>query len=190
MTAAKSSTLKNTKLNILSTDSTDQIINDMVSLAPSSSFFVPNVVVDGRRGSPATSFRSVRPASFISASFASTVERPPGCHIASTSSLYEVLGIRMEATCKEIKSAYRRLARVVHPDVVVANGRRGQASADDFLKIHEAYSTLSDPDKRADYDRRLLERQWQANSRFQMSSASRSGFYSTTPRTWETDQCW
>ncbi|EXC01000.1 Chaperone protein dnaJ 11 [Morus notabilis] len=162
----------------------------MISLTSSSSFFGPNVVVEGRRNPQYPSFRSVRPLT-ISASCASTVERP-GSHIATgTSSLYEVLGIRMEATCLEIKTAYRRLARVVHPDVVVARGQRGQASADEFLKIHEAYSTLSDPEKRADYDRRLFERQWQANSRFTMSSSSsNSGFSSFRPRKWETDQCW
>ncbi|PON70713.1 Terminal organelle assembly protein [Parasponia andersonii] len=116
----------------------------------------------------------------VSASRASTVERA-GSRIASTSSLYEVLGIRMGATCQEIKTAYRRLARVVHPDVAVANGQRGgQASADEFMKIHEAYSTLSDPDRRADYDRRLFGQQW----------AATSGFSGGRPRTWETDQCW
>ena len=85
----------------------------------------------------------------------------------------------MEATCQEIKTAYRRLAKEVHPDVAVANGQRGQQakSGEEFMKIHEAYSTLSDPDRRADYDRRLFRRQWPVSSGF-------SG------RTWETDQCW
>ncbi|KAL5557556.1 hypothetical protein UlMin_039792 [Ulmus minor] len=99
---------------------------------------------------------------------------------ASRSSLYEILGIPAGASCQEIKAAYRRLARVCHPDVAAID--RKNSSADDFMKIHAAYSTLSDPEKRADYDRKLLRRHrpLTTNSRF-------SGY---TSRNWETDQCW
>lgn len=144
----------------------------MISTA---SFHPPKFVVDGRHSS--ISRIRFRPMN-VSASCTSTAQRR-GSHIASTSSLYDVLGIRMEATCQEIKTAYRRLAKEVHPDVAVANGQRGQQakSGEEFMKIHEAYSTLSDPDRRADYDRRLFRRRWPVSSGF-------SG------RTWETDQCW
>ncbi|KAJ9542371.1 hypothetical protein OSB04_028877 [Centaurea solstitialis] len=95
------------------------------------------------------------------------------------SSLYEVLGIRIGADAKEVKAAYRRLARVLHPDVV----GNGDSSADEFMKVHCAYATLTDPEKRADYDRSLVQR------RAGVSSAVRSGGGYRSQR-WETDQCW
>ncbi|KAJ0678081.1 putative DnaJ domain, Chaperone J-domain superfamily [Helianthus annuus] len=96
---------------------------------------------------------------------------------ARPSSLYEVLGIQIGADTMEIKSAYRRLARVVHPDV-----GNMDSSTDEFIKVHSAYATLSDPGKRADYDRSLFVRQEVAGR--SSSSAGYSG------RRWETDQCW
>jgi hypothetical protein len=100
--------------------------------------------------------------------------------ICSPSSLYEILGISAGASVQEIKSAYRRLARVCHPDVAAID--RKNSSADDFMKIHSAYSTLSDPEKRANYDRSLFRRQQRP-----LSTMMSSGYSS---RKWETDQCW
>ncbi|CDP07388.1 unnamed protein product [Coffea canephora] len=112
-------------------------------------------------------------------------------HIAPQTSLYEVLGIPMGATCQEIKVAYRRLARVLHPDVASShNTTRGSqdtsAAADEFMRVHKAYTTLSDPEKRADYDRTLFRLRRPA---YVLSATNRgSGYYAR--RTWETDQCW
>ncbi|GMI88086.1 DnaJ11, DNA J protein C23 [Hibiscus trionum] len=102
----------------------------------------------------------------------------------ASSTLYDVLGIPTTADGTEIKAAYRRLARTCHPDVV--SMKKKEMSANLFMKIHAAYSTLSDPDKRADYDRDLYGR----NSN-PFRSAAASGFpgYSIR-RNWETDQCW
>ena len=99
----------------------------------------------------------------------------------AASSLYEILGIPTAATCQEIKAAYRRLARVCHPDV--ATTTRKDSSADEFMKIHAAYSTLSDPAKRADFDRRLLRCHGRPLTVV-------SGFSGYPRRNWETDQCW
>ncbi|KAB1199456.1 Chaperone protein dnaJ 11, chloroplastic [Morella rubra] len=96
-------------------------------------------------------------------------------------SLYEILGIPTGATGQEIKAAYRRLARTCHPDVVAATDRKN-SSAGEFIRIHSAYSTLSDPEKRADYDRQLFGRYRP------LTAASRFSGY--TRRNWETDQCW
>ncbi len=61
---------------------------------------------------------------------------------------YEVLGISREASEQEIKSAYRKLALKFHPDK-----NPGDKSAEEkFKEAAEAYSVLSDPDKRARYD--------------------------------------
>nr|GEX90187.1 hypothetical protein [Tanacetum cinerariifolium] len=121
--------------------------------------------------------------STISAAYA-TAERTSSTETllrsSSSSSLYDVLGVRMGADTREVKAAYRKLARVLHPDV-----GSGDSSADEFIKVHSAYSTLSDPEKRADYDRTLFQRRVVRCSSPLRSSAS--GYKS---RRWETDQCW
>lgn len=61
---------------------------------------------------------------------------------------YEILGVPRTASADEIKSAFRKLARQYHPDV------SKEADAEEkFKEINEAYSVLSDPEKRARYDR-------------------------------------
>lgn len=62
---------------------------------------------------------------------------------------YEALGLNRNAGPDEIKKAYRRLAREYHPD---ANPGDKEAEAK-FKEIKEAYDVLSDPNKRAHYDR-------------------------------------
>ncbi|HSI74212.1 MAG TPA: J domain-containing protein [Fimbriimonas sp.] len=62
---------------------------------------------------------------------------------------YEVLGLAREASADEIKSAYRRLARRYHPDV----NPDDPSAEDKFKEVGEAYSILSDPDRRARFDR-------------------------------------
>ncbi|XP_008775970.1 chaperone protein dnaJ 11, chloroplastic [Phoenix dactylifera] len=86
-------------------------------------------------------------------------------------SLYEVLRVKETASAVEIKAAYRSMAKRFHPDVAPAAGGA------DFLEIHRAYKTLSDPTARARYD----------------ISIGRLGFPAAGPlrsRRWETDQCW
>ena len=61
---------------------------------------------------------------------------------------YDVLGVGRSAGQDEIKSAYRKLARTLHPDV-----NPGDASAEDkFKEVAEAYEVLSDTKKRGRYD--------------------------------------
>ncbi len=61
---------------------------------------------------------------------------------------YKVLGVAKSATEKEIKAAYRKLARKHHPDM-----NQGNAKAEArFKEIGEAYEVLSDPEKRTRYD--------------------------------------
>lgn len=63
--------------------------------------------------------------------------------------LYEILGVSRQATPDEIKKAYRRMARQHHPD---ANPDDASAEAR-FKEIATAYEVLSDPQRRAQYDR-------------------------------------
>jgi len=73
---------------------------------------------------------------------------------------YQILGIKRDATEKEIKQAYRRLARKHHPDL-----NPGDKSAEArFKEINAAYEVLSDPEKRKKYDQ--FGDQWQYAEQF------------------------
>jgi molecular chaperone DnaJ len=62
---------------------------------------------------------------------------------------YDILGVARDASDSDLKKAYRKLALQHHPD-----RNQGQADAEEkFKQAAEAYSVLSDPDKRARYDR-------------------------------------
>lgn len=61
---------------------------------------------------------------------------------------YEVLGVEQDATPEQIKKAYRRQAMKVHPDVA-----QTEDAAEKFKDLSEAYEVLSDPNKRAVFDR-------------------------------------
>ena len=64
---------------------------------------------------------------------------------------YEILGVHQDADPGEIKRAYRAAAKRRHPDI-------SSESGENFKELQEAYETLSDPVRRADYDRELLGR--------------------------------
>jgi len=68
--------------------------------------------------------------------------------MAGKKDYYEVLGVDRKAGDDEIKKAYRKLAIKYHPD----KNNNDPASAEKFKEINEAYSTLSDADKRRSYD--------------------------------------
>ncbi len=82
---------------------------------------------------------------------------------------YAVLGVGKTATQKEIKQAFRRLARQYHPDV---NPNNKEAEAR-FKEINEAYEVLSDPEKRKRYDE--LGADWQQYEQYQQYARSRPG---------------
>jgi molecular chaperone DnaJ len=69
--------------------------------------------------------------------------------MTATRDYYDVLGVPREADDASIKKAFRRLARELHPDV---NSHDPQAE-EKFKEAAEAYEVLSDPDRRATYDR-------------------------------------
>ncbi len=89
--------------------------------------------------------------------------------MAGVGDYYAVLGLKPDASEKEIKQAFRRLAHEHHPD------RAGDdpASAEKFKSVREAYETLSDAARRAAYDRRNERRS--SNSPFYGSHWKHAG---------------
>lgn len=73
---------------------------------------------------------------------------------------YSTLGVQRTATDKEIKAAYRKLARQFHPDANAGN----KAAEEKFKEISEAYEVLKDSDKRRRYDQ--LGANWKAGADF------------------------
>ncbi|MEI8282932.1 MAG: J domain-containing protein, partial [Armatimonadota bacterium] len=71
---------------------------------------------------------------------------------------YRILGVSRNATSGDVKSAYRKIVLVHHPDK--SNSKQ---SSEIFLKATEAYEILSDTDRRKHYDGNLDMRQRQAN---------------------------
>ena len=69
---------------------------------------------------------------------------------------YAILGVPKNAAAKDIKSAYRKLARKWHPD---ANPENQKAAEEKFKDISEAYEVLGDAEKRSKYD--VLGSDWQ-----------------------------
>lgn len=78
---------------------------------------------------------------------------------AGEQTLYEILGVEETATPAQIRSAYRKLALALHPDKT--KGQSGWAdSTARFIKVSEAYETLSNARKRAAYDSKLKSGSW------------------------------
>ncbi len=80
---------------------------------------------------------------------------------------YQVLGVTKKASEKEIKSAFRKLARKYHPDL----NPNDQSAEDKFKEVNEAYEVLSDPEKRQKYD--MLGANWH---RYQQSGGGAGGY--------------
>jgi curved DNA-binding protein len=80
---------------------------------------------------------------------------------------YKILGVNRDASEKDVKRAYRRLARQFHPDMNPGN----KQAEERFKKINEAYEVLGDPEKRAKYNR--LGTSWQ---QWQRAGHDPSGF--------------
>jgi len=83
---------------------------------------------------------------------------------------YSTLGVRRDASEQDIKQAYRRLARKLHPDLNPGD----KAAEARFKEINEAYEVLSDKDKRAKYDR--YGDQWEHAEQFAQAGFQQGPF--------------
>jgi len=88
---------------------------------------------------------------------------------------YKILGIDKSATPKDIKNAYRKLARKFHPDL----NPNDKDAKGKFQQINEANEVLSDPEKRKKYDQHGMD--WQHAEEFE--KAKRQGQSSNSRRT-------
>jgi len=79
-------------------------------------------------------------------------DRRYGAGGAGTGSPYEILGVNRGVSQEELRAAYRELVMRVHPD---HNPGFAAEAAERFAAIHAAYELLSDPGRRAAYDRRF-----------------------------------
>ena len=80
---------------------------------------------------------------------------------------YKILGIDKNASAEEIKKAYRKLARTMHPDL----NPNDAGAQKKFQEINEANEVLSDPEKRKKYDQ--YGKDWQHAEQFEQSKQSR-----------------
>nr|XP_043612183.1 chaperone protein dnaJ 20, chloroplastic-like [Erigeron canadensis] len=70
--------------------------------------------------------------------------------VETEETLYDLLGISESCTLSDIKQAYRQMALKYHPDVSLCD--QVDKYTERFIKVQEAYETLSDPESRAMYD--------------------------------------
>jgi len=89
---------------------------------------------------------------------------------------YDLLGLKKNATDKEIKQAYRRLARQLHPDVNPGN----KAAEAKFKEINAAYEVLSDKTKRQKYDK--YGDKWQYGDQIEQAEREQAQYQGFAPR--------
>src|SRR5690554_4947145 len=82
---------------------------------------------------------------------------------------YKVLGVDRKATAEDIKKAYRKLARKLHPDLN-PNDKEAQKK---FQELNEANEVLSDPEKRAKYDK--YGENWKQGEEYEKAQKQWSG---------------
>ncbi|MEQ8625367.1 MAG: J domain-containing protein [Vicingaceae bacterium] len=89
---------------------------------------------------------------------------------------YKVLGISKSATAKEVKAAYRKLARKYHPDL----NPNDKAAEQKFKEVNEANEVLSDPEKRKKYDE--YGKDWKHADQFEQAKQQQGQYQQSQSR--------
>lgn len=92
---------------------------------------------------------------------------------------YEVLGVKKDATTEEIKKAYRKMARKYHPDV----NPDDESAKLKFQQINEAQEVLTDPEKRAKYDK--YGENWKHGEEYEKAQRAQGQPYSGGGQQWQ-----
>ena len=82
---------------------------------------------------------------------------------------YKIMGVSQDASEKDIKTAYRKLARKYHPDI-----SKEPNAEERFKEMGEAYEVLKDPAKRAEYDQYVKNREFNQRTHQQTGHTGRS----------------
>jgi len=91
---------------------------------------------------------------------------------------YKVLGVARDATDEEIRRAFRKLAKQLHPDLNPAN----RAAAEErFKKVSAAYEIIGDPEKRRQYDRGEIDASGEQRRGFHRAHAGAGPFAGRRP---------
>src|SRR4030095_14929608 len=94
---------------------------------------------------------------------------------------YKVLGVDKNATQDDIKKAYRKLARKLHPDL----NPNDKEAHKKFQQINEANEVLSDPEKRKKYDN--YGKNWQHGGQFEEARRQRQQYSSQADQSFSDD---
>lgn len=98
--------------------------------------------------------------------------------IIQETNLFRVLGLELTATPDEVRAAYRRLAKQVHPDRFSDATSKALAEKA-FIRINEAFNNLRDPFKRKEYERTLAPTVQVASQDHQMHAATQTNTVKT-----------
>lgn len=95
---------------------------------------------------------------------------------------YKIMGVSQTASEKEIKTAYRKLARKFHPDI-----SKEPRAEEQFKEMGEAYEVLKDPVKRAEYDQYIKNKEFNQRQRTQHSAGHQERSYQSQGGQFDTD---
>jgi len=95
---------------------------------------------------------------------------------------YKIMGVSKDASEKDIKTAYRKLARKFHPDI-----SKEPRAEEQFKEMGEAYEVLKDPVKRAEYDQYIKNQEFNQRQRTQQSAGHTERSYQSQGGQFDSD---